>query len=130
MSRTIAVQAVLLLLLAASSCKSTDPLVGTWKGQDTGIGPSNFPGMSLDLRANGTYRALVSGSEVLGQWQATGDTVVLIARTLNGQDVSQPGMGMEELITPLTLQLSADKQSMTTSKSWFFLAGELKFTKG
>ncbi|MCH8979633.1 MAG: hypothetical protein IH945_10390 [Armatimonadetes bacterium] len=131
MSRTIPPLAVPLLLLAAVSCQSSSPLVGIWMGRDTGVGPSMFPGMILELLSDTTYKANVSGTLLTGNWQADGDTVVLVPRTMNGRNVSEmEGIGVDQMIAPITLQLSADRQSMTASQSEFNLVGDLTFTRG
>lgn len=131
MPRTLNTLAGLLLLLAAVSCKQQDPLVGTWIAVDTGVGPSGFQGMKLELRPNGTYTANVAGVELIGQWQVNGDTLVLIARTMNGRDVDDMGdMGASTMTDPLTLQISPDKAAMTSAEPRFNSGGNIRFTKG
>lgn len=132
MPRTIFALAVLLLLLTASSCKSDKhPLVGTWEGVDTGVGPSKFPGITLIVSSNRTYTATISGAELIGKWEESGDTLVLTPRTVNGLGVNQmQDMGADEMIVPLNLLVSDDRKTMTLLNGWFDVSGDVVFTKG
>ena len=118
------------MALPISGCEEESPFVGAWTGIDTGVGPSGFPGMKLVMSANGTYEAEISGAMLAGQWQATGDSVVIVPRVMNGQKVeNMEGLGPQQLISPMTLRISEDKQTMVSTQTFIVLAGDLFFTR-